>query len=47
MSESYHNRPIVSIVSWGGAGVTHDWDAAQTPILIDGEINGRPRKLFA
>jgi alcohol dehydrogenase (cytochrome c) len=26
---------------------THDWDAAQTPILIDGEFNGRPRKLIA
>ena len=26
---------------------THDWDAAQTPVLIDGTINGRPRKLVA
>ena len=26
---------------------THDWDSAQTPILIDGEINGRPRKLVS
>jgi acido-empty-quinoprotein group A len=26
---------------------THDWDAAQTPILIDGEFNGRPRKMVA
>jgi alcohol dehydrogenase (cytochrome c) len=26
---------------------THDWDSAQTPVLIDGEINGRPRKLVA
>jgi alcohol dehydrogenase (cytochrome c) len=24
---------------------THDWDSAQTPILVDGEINGRMRKL--
>jgi alcohol dehydrogenase (cytochrome c) len=24
---------------------THDWDSAQTPVLIDGTINGRPRKL--
>jgi alcohol dehydrogenase (cytochrome c) len=24
---------------------THDWDSAQTPILYDGEFNGRPRKL--
>jgi len=26
---------------------THDWDATQTPVLIDGEFNGRPRKLVA
>jgi alcohol dehydrogenase (cytochrome c) len=26
---------------------THDWDSAQTPILIDGEINGKPRKLVS
>jgi alcohol dehydrogenase (cytochrome c) len=26
---------------------THDWDSAQTPILIDGVIDGRPRKLVA
>jgi alcohol dehydrogenase (cytochrome c) len=26
---------------------THDWDAAQTPILIDGEFNGRQRKMIA
>jgi alcohol dehydrogenase (cytochrome c) len=26
---------------------THDWDAAQTPALIDGVIDGRPRKLVA
>jgi PQQ-dependent dehydrogenase (methanol/ethanol family) len=24
---------------------THDWDSAQTPILVDGTINGKPRKL--
>ena len=24
---------------------THDWDSAQTPILVDDTINGRPRKL--
>jgi len=24
---------------------THDWDSAQTPVLIDGEINGNRRKL--
>ncbi|HTY49744.1 MAG TPA: acido-empty-quinoprotein group A [Steroidobacteraceae bacterium] len=26
---------------------THDWDSAQTPVLIDGVIDGRPRKLVA
>ena len=24
---------------------THDWDSTETPILIDGEFNGRPRKM--
>ncbi len=26
---------------------THDWDSAQVPILIDGAIEGKPRKLIA
>jgi alcohol dehydrogenase (cytochrome c) len=26
---------------------THDWDAVQTPVLLDGEINGQKRKLVA
>jgi acido-empty-quinoprotein group A len=26
---------------------THDYDAAQTPVLIDGVIDGKPRKLIA
>ena len=26
---------------------THDWDAVQTPVLFDGEIDGQPRKLVA
>ena len=25
----------------------HDWDSAQTPVLIDATINGRPRKLVS
>jgi alcohol dehydrogenase (cytochrome c) len=25
---------------------THDWDANQTPVIFDGEINGQPRKLI-
>jgi alcohol dehydrogenase (cytochrome c) len=26
---------------------THDWDSSQTPIIIDGMIDGKPRKLLA
>ena len=26
---------------------THDWDATQTAVVFDGEVNGRPRKLIA
>jgi alcohol dehydrogenase (cytochrome c) len=26
---------------------THDWDAAQTPVLFDAEVDGKPRKLIA
>jgi alcohol dehydrogenase (cytochrome c) len=26
---------------------THDWDATQTAVVFDGEINGQPRKLIA
>jgi alcohol dehydrogenase (cytochrome c) len=26
---------------------THDWDAAQTPVLFDGVFDGKPRKLVA
>jgi alcohol dehydrogenase (cytochrome c) len=26
---------------------THDWDSAQTPIMIDATVNGRPRKLVS
>jgi alcohol dehydrogenase (cytochrome c) len=26
---------------------THDWDATQTPVLIDGTVGGAPRKLLA
>jgi alcohol dehydrogenase (cytochrome c) len=26
---------------------THDWDAVETPVLFDGEVNGHPRKLLA
>jgi alcohol dehydrogenase (cytochrome c) len=26
---------------------THDWDATQVPVLFDGEVDGKPRKLLA
>jgi acido-empty-quinoprotein group A len=26
---------------------THDWDSVQTPVLIDGEFDGKPRKMLA
>jgi alcohol dehydrogenase (cytochrome c) len=26
---------------------THDWDAVETPVLFDGEIDGKPHKLLA
>ncbi len=26
---------------------THDWDSIQTPVLIDGEFEGKPRKMLA
>jgi alcohol dehydrogenase (cytochrome c) len=26
---------------------THDWDSTQTPVLIDDELNGKPRKMLA
>jgi alcohol dehydrogenase (cytochrome c) len=26
---------------------THDWDATQTPVLFDGELNGQPHKMLA
>jgi alcohol dehydrogenase (cytochrome c) len=26
---------------------THDWDASQVPVLLDAEVQGRPRKLVA
>lgn len=26
---------------------THDWDAVQTPVLIDGTFDGKPRKMLA
>ncbi len=26
---------------------THDWDSTETPIMIDGEFNGKPRKMVA
>ena len=43
-------NPNTGKMAWGYQVTphdTHDWDAAQTPVLIDGVIDGRPRKLVA
>jgi len=43
-------NPNTGKMAWGYQVTphdTHDWDAAQTPVLIDGVIDGRPRKLLA
>ena len=43
-------NPDTGTLAWGFQAVphdTHDWDAAQTPVLFDGTINGKPRKLVA
>src|SRR5690348_17485519 len=26
---------------------THDWDAVETPVLFDGDFQGKPRKMLA
>jgi alcohol dehydrogenase (cytochrome c) len=25
---------------------THDWDAVETPVLVDGDLHGKPRKML-
>jgi alcohol dehydrogenase (cytochrome c) len=43
-------NPDTGKMAWGfqvSPHDTHDWDGVETPVLIDGEINGRKRKLLA
>ena len=40
--------PDTGKLAWGFQASphdTHDWDAAEVPVLVDGEFNGAPRKL--
>src|SRR4051812_10951595 len=41
--------PDTGKLAWGfqvSPHDTHDWDAAEVPVLVDGDFNGRPRKLL-
>jgi alcohol dehydrogenase (cytochrome c) len=43
-------NPDTGMLQWAFSASphdTHDWDAVETPILIDGTVNGAPRKLLA
>jgi len=43
-------NPDTGELKWGfqpSPHDTHDWDAVETPILIDGVVGGQPRKLLA
>ena len=42
-------NPDTGTLAWGfqvSPHDTHDWDAAEVPVLIDAEFNGTPRKLL-
>jgi alcohol dehydrogenase (cytochrome c) len=41
-------NPDTGKLAWGfqvSPHDTHDWDAAEVPVLVDGEFNGQPRKM--
>jgi len=41
-------NPDTGKLAWGfqvSPHDTHDWDAAEVPVLVDAEVNGQPRKL--
>jgi alcohol dehydrogenase (cytochrome c) len=41
-------NPDTGKLAWGfqvSPHDTHDWDAAEIPVLVDGEFNGQPRKM--
>jgi alcohol dehydrogenase (cytochrome c) len=42
-------NPDTGKLAWGfqvSPHDTHDWDAAEVPVLIDGDFNGQPRKML-
>src|SRR3989442_574229 len=42
-------NPDAGTLEWGFQATphdTHDWDAAEVPVLVDGQFNGAPRKLL-
>jgi alcohol dehydrogenase (cytochrome c) len=42
-------NPDTGTMAWGFQAVphdTHDWDAAEVPVLVDATFNGQPRKLL-
>ena len=42
-------RPDTGKLVWGFQASphdTHDWDAAEVPVLVDGNFNGAPRKML-
>jgi alcohol dehydrogenase (cytochrome c) len=42
-------NPDDGILAWGfsvSPHDTHDWDAVETPVLVDGEFHGQPRKML-
>lgn len=42
-------NPDTGVLAWGfqpSPHDTHDWDAAETPVLVDADFHGRPRKML-
>jgi alcohol dehydrogenase (cytochrome c) len=42
-------HPDTGELAWGFSASphdTHDWDAVETPVLVDGEFDGHPRKML-
>jgi alcohol dehydrogenase (cytochrome c) len=42
-------NPDTGKLAWGfsvSPHDTHDWDAAETPVLVDGDFHGQPRKML-
>ena len=42
-------NPDTGKLAWGFQALphdTHDWDAAEVPVLVDAKFNGEPRKLL-